>query len=109
MEQEYIIEANKKFAEFMDHDKEYIKDTESYGSYHEDPDWLMPIVEKIWSMGYFGEIYRTEDGQNGMFISHADWINDIEQTGDSLMEAVYKTVLAFIEWYNSVQRDRLSK
>ncbi len=66
---------------------------------------LMPVVEKIWSMGYFGEIYCTEDGSLGMFISHADWVNDIERLGTTLMEAIYNTVIEFIKWHNKNERN----
>lgn len=65
--------------------------------YHTSWDWLMPVIDKIASLGYIVEridhpkyvscrIYRADDKVDSCKLI----IND----------AVYKSVIQFIQWYN---------
>ncbi len=112
-EQDQIQKTNLKIAEFMneelfheEHDTKMFRiwDGNTYKLYsqkdllyHESWDWLMPVVEMI-------------ERFNGIFISIEDtWCAVeldsydkpmIENEDDTKIEAVYESVLDFIDWYN---------
>lgn len=77
--------------------------------YHIEWDWLMPVVEKIESLGYLTSIYALDiDGNKRR---HDVLLNDF--SGDQIkkcygysynskIEAVYKAVVEFIKWYNEL-------
>jgi hypothetical protein len=102
MKKEEIIKGNKLIAEFdgrvnkMCHDNT----TASPYNYHTAWDWLMPVVEKIESLGYtvtiagvLCKVHRVLDMDNPM----VSWV-----LGDKTRkkELVYTTVTDFIKWYN---------
>lgn len=60
MTKQEIIEGNRIIAEFMQiEDKEEVLDkSSSYFKYHLSWEWLMPLVEKIESLGYTISIKR---------------------------------------------------
>lgn len=60
-----------------------------------DFNWIMPVVEKIESLGGYTKIM-----DNGMCID-GDLV--IERWGDTKIEGTFKTVIEFIKWYNSKQ------
>lgn len=65
--------------------------------YHTSWDWLMPVVEKIETLGFFFIIKSTYVEVNRLYdpvtVSCAD--------GESKIQAVYKVVIEFIKWYNA--------
>lgn len=109
------IENNKLIAEFMQHDWDMevnnelcILDTsfEKVERKLQYSDWnsLMPVVEKIESLGYDTEIVcRQDDG------GHCFYINDSKvfssQMG-SKKEAVYSATIEFIKWYNKTANEK---
>ena len=67
--------------------------------YHSDWNWLMEVVEKIESLGYYVNITGTyvsigaiESKTNPIFI---------EKDSNIKIEAVYNACVEFIKWYNS--------
>ena len=67
--------------------------------YHSDWNWLMEVVEKIESLGYWVEIL------GGMHnVCSIGLTNNIESfiylDSESKIEAVYNAVVEFIKWYN---------
>lgn len=71
--------------------------------FHYSWDWLMPVVEKIESMGYrttlFCHEYGKEDG-NSMHIKDSSHTMLGDGFASTKIEAVYKAVVEFIKWYN---------
>lgn len=64
-------------------------------------DWLMPVVEKIESLGYYSNIIKnTEDGRHYCTL-RTQTCRTIAYTspGNSKIESVYKAVVEFIKWY----------
>ena len=55
-------------------------------------DWLMPVVEKIESLGYSTRILDVGMGIEGKII--------IERFGKTKIEGTYNTVISFIKLYN---------
>lgn len=69
--------------------------------YHLSWDWLMPVVEKIETLGYKWEI-----GMSATSPYHycKIWsIGTIE--GISTLDAIYGAIIEFIKWYNSCQKE----
>lgn len=63
--------------------------------FHSSWDWLMPVVEKIESLGNYGfTIYRNSTNINGLPIELAN------TRGNTKIEAVYNACVEFILWYN---------
>lgn len=123
MEAKYIIENNKLIAEFMRFDTYPITGkSDGYkvkfreGSipvdtcaasleFHTSWDWLMPVVEKIRSLGYN---VQTDNGQVNIYdIDTYDeesgnvepiyfYLND----GVSNFDNLYEGVISFIKWKN---------
>lgn len=65
-----------------------------------DWNWLMPVLEKIQSLGY--SINRSSsmvyiNGDNGIVVPP---INVYIESGTSEKKAVYDVCLSFIKWYN---------
>jgi len=82
-------------------------DTEDGLKYDTSWDWLIPVVEKIEKMGgetvlfKFNHISQQSPGYTGLHLFTIDNGNELfENDGDSKKEAVYKTVVKFIEWFN---------
>lgn len=129
MTQEQIIEGNKLIAEFMglkmqgDIAKRWHKQWfDEHGKRHErlyydiSWDWLMSVVEKIESLGFWTEIVNSCLGTTkrpGPIIwcqiskeNHTDLLRDDNETVITRTEAsikivaVYQAVTQFIRWYN---------
>ena len=64
--------------------------------YHSSWDWLMPVVEKIETIGEDGGGYflssRGNHASYGMFFCII--------VGESKIDAAYKATVEFIKWYN---------
>lgn len=119
MQETKILEGNKLIAEFMgwksNHNHLPLTNKYNHGNFeiwidfNTDPimcsdlkyhllwDWLMPVVEKIEGMMYWVNMVGKEV-----------WIQDekldtiIEPLfGSTKIEAIWQTVVEFIEWYNS--------
>lgn len=116
MTQQEIIENNKLIAGFEGHKIEYgfKKDKvlflgELVGleklKYHDSWDWLMEVVERIESST---KVYEFNISFNDVDKCHFCEITPsnkntfyiIYTTAETKIEAVYKAVLMFIEWYN---------
>lgn len=67
--------------------------------YHSRWDWLMPVVEKIESLGYIFDIWKTTCEWYKPF--EANYA--IEHSAKTKIEAVYKAVIEFIKYYNKNQ------
>jgi hypothetical protein len=67
--------------------------------YHESWDWLMPVVEKIESVIPDDSVVTIAN--NDCTIPFLADEFDIEITGTSKIDAVYKAVVLAIKWYNT--------
>jgi len=113
MNREEIIEGNKLISEFMGlrsfEDDRYGKmwtNPVDKGScftlqYHSSWDWLMPVVEKLESLGYgftvdpWGmEVIEYLSGEEELIIK-------IQKDEETKLEQYYYCVLETIKWYNS--------
>ena len=120
MTNEEIIEGNKKIAEFMGWKKvtsyngevwdmsNVDKSQESLfgelvdknnGKYHSSWDWIMPVVEKIESKGYFCMINKWTSVYTG---TDGERIEVTTVQGNTKILNTWKAVLEFITWYNSM-------
>lgn len=123
MKNKEIIDGNKLIAEFMGWQKSIYenlpdrmyKDNYSIGKpinqfeYNSSWDSLMPVVEKIETINRYNEYYpdmvtiwknccKINDGNNGneLFCNYAT----------TKIEAVYRTVIEFIKWYNQQEEQK---
>lgn len=115
MKPKEIEEGNKLIAEFMNHkflnQEEYAKETycpkeeiinmpECNLFYHCSWDELMPVVEKIESLGY--DVFI-----NGLYCRITDsGLSDFEIESSEVackIESVFSTCVEFAEWYNNQQ------
>ncbi len=103
---EEIKEGNKLIAEFVGYnDNEYPNLLPPFDwcgklepkdmKYHSSWDWLMAVVEKIESLGYEFTIFNKTTHLNCGKTFDLGYI-----ISDTKREAVYKTVVEFIKWYN---------
>ena len=60
-------------------------------------DWLMPVVEKIETLGYFCMINKWTSVYTG---SDGERIQVTTVEGKSKIKNTYKAVVEFIKWYN---------
>jgi len=65
--------------------------------YEESWDWLMPVVEKIETLGYFCMINKWTSVYTG---SDGERIQVTTVEGKSKIQNTYKAVVEFIKWYN---------
>lgn len=90
--------------------------------YHSSWDWLMPVVEKIENTKTIDPVHKSKVPTNVIIHKSEGWEkNDFKQTCDiiqftwdghkisnssnSKIEAIYKSVVQFIQWYNSKQQN----
>lgn len=119
MTNEEIIEGNKLIAKFMGGKFRKSKDKNTLNKYfdlkdkgyfyyeneicyHASWDWIMPVVEKIESFGFYTNILSA-DNDNKKHAMHITLVNEEEQYSlwyESKILAVYKAVVEFIKWYN---------
>lgn len=70
--------------------------------YHSSWDWLMPVVEKIWSLGGWEFVIFANgcsingDHEQPPYISVTD--------GGSTISSTWKAVIKFIEWHNKTPK-----
>jgi len=106
MTNEEIIEGNKIIAEFMQHPEGY----DEHGvwqklAYHSSWDWLMPVVEKIESLGYLVRIELDwcmipnldENGHPSHYTILMRNLNSLGNPGKLLN--TYKAVVEFCKWH----------
>ena len=98
--------------------EDYYNDEVPYEDYHWNVnydsswDWLMPVVEKIEKIGvsteihYFAGTKKQSFGYNCTFLGYKSDISIFETSNqhDSKIEAVYKTVIEFIKFYNKINK-----
>ena len=90
------MENNKLIAEFMEVTKVFKpKDL----AYHNSYAWLMPVVEKIESLGYPTVIKCIGIGQRLTVVLDGGELFEGEICTTKI-EATYKAVVEFINWYN---------
>lgn len=120
MTTEQILENNRLIAEFMGWKKSHYpnlpdkmynldKDGEEMGchisqfSYHNSWNWLIPVVEKIESLGYVVKIHL----KSCFIMSHDKFIANIGNyiskfhSKASKIDAVYAACVSFIQWFNT--------
>lgn len=126
MEKQQIVKDNRLIAEFMGEDINskgtglYLHSVDSGiarlsipFNYHQRPDWLMPVVEKISSLGYYIEInnqgvHWSGDKECSKFIcsfytnkhSTKRFPEITRKFGDTPHKAIYKAVVSFINKQN---------
>jgi len=74
--------------------------------YHSSWDWLMPVVEKIESMGYFNEI-EYEAKRNVMNIyedNEKGYAKVASAMHTNKLTAVWQTCVAFINWQKTINQ-----
>jgi hypothetical protein len=101
-----ILEGNKLIAEFMGYEVRegraievvFKNETVAYRVtgllYHSSWDWLMPVVDSIAALD---EVYHWELSEETFSI---DADKTFENVGGGI-DKVWKTVVQFIQWYNS--------
>jgi hypothetical protein len=67
--------------------------------FHTDWNWLMPVIDKIESMGYWvdytkGDVFIYDDNYNLVIP------NPMHENEDTKLSIHYKEVVEFINWYN---------
>jgi hypothetical protein len=95
-----LRENNKLIADFMGKDHE-LNQCISAPLYHKEWNWLMPVVEKIETLGYtFEKNYQRVDKDWQSLIVKG---NDIlyQEFNDDSLKSSYYVVVEFIKWYNS--------
>lgn len=122
MQEQEIIDGNKLIAEFLcfkyrnqaKYWGRYPLDDNSFLSlkgevemhslkFHSSWDWLMPVVEKIESLNFTTSIYHLPKTLNTVKILSGG-ADVVGVNGETKIEAIYKTVVEFIKWYNSCQK-----
>jgi|TARA_B110000908_G_C10054765_1_gene357872 hypothetical protein len=90
---------NKLIAEFMGDYAYNIEGAIPYGDFTNSWDWLMPVVEKIESLGY--EFFIVEDRIKIAHNTDHSTETIIDFTlGGSKRDATYKAVVEFVKWHN---------
>lgn len=67
--------------------------------YHTSWDWLMPVVEKIESIGYSVKIQRIKTSIHRI-LEDAELFGFVCGDVSKKREITYDTIVKFIEWYN---------
>lgn len=98
---------DQKIAKFMGEPLTFTHDTGfgteertfSYDGYYDEWNELMPVVEKIESLGF--SFFIHNDGAYLRRTHYKGNFPDIGNLGESKIEATNKTALAFIDWYET--------
>ncbi len=96
-----VIEGNKLI-------KDFIKDDPSIShlrGFNRDWNALMPVVEKIQSLGF--KFIIGDRNRVTVYNKDYDWRNG--HTTDSIIECVWHGVVQFIIWYNSTLTNKTIK
>lgn len=85
--------------------------------YNSSWDWLMPVVEKIESLGFWTNIsaHTSFDNKYKSFAikrikpkSDGEYVYNYEgDWNESKIEAVYQGVIEFIKWFNEHQKENM--
>lgn len=104
-------EKNRMIAEFMGHVRsgfngELVFNTETREEfeveqlkYHTSWDWLMPVVEKIESIGYNVNIRRLKTSIHPI-LEDKELFGFVCGDVSKKLDITYDTIVQFIEWYN---------
>ena len=92
-----MMKENRLIAEFMD-----IEDYQEMGkyvtpNYHNSWDWLMPVVDKIFSLGYdytIKPLHMIIKERMGEIVSECIGIDQSQE------EVIYQAVVEFIKQFN---------
>lgn len=110
MQQKEIVECNKLIAEFMGvtvrkDGRLALKEGELLtgqcivaAKYHYSWDWLMDVVDKIWTLGPWD--FEISYGYCGIEGDHNQQPR-IKESADTTIEAVWQAVVQFINWHNA--------
>lgn len=90
-------ENNKLIAEFLGKDHE-LNQCISAPQFHEEWNWLMPVVEKIENLGY--EFFIVENRVEVAHNTDHSIETIIDLTSRSKRDATYQGVVEFINQYN---------
>ncbi len=95
MKKKTTMDNNKLIAEFMSGEHPLAGVThEAHHNYHTSWDWLMPVVQKIESLGY---VFTIQGGK-------AEYGEMISETqcfiAEDKLSSTYKAVVEFIKQYN---------
>jgi hypothetical protein len=106
--EEEVKKDNEIIAEFMgevlteeDHAHNFTLDQLPYRT---NWNWLIPVVEKIESLGGRTAILFSPNRHNICTISERDHTMLAQKESQTKIEAVYKAVVEFIRWYNTTQK-----
>jgi len=82
----------------------------SNSRYHTSWDWLMPVVEKIWNLGYSVDILslrriHIHRNDNGLIDSQPEYDEELRGRtslyhNHSNISCLYEAIAEFIEWHN---------
>ena len=74
--------------------------------YHTSWDWLMPVVEKIESLGY-----NLHISKKGIMLTEGGLLTPgicfYSEGRDTKLQGVYRCVVDFIKWYNKQDKDEI--
>ena len=116
MTTEEIIKGNKLITEFMEirfnengtvcHHPTILpfhmgEDTILDCKFNSSWEWLMPVMDKIESLGYHFAIGDIWNAYGSEVLSYSDNYKSRYFEANSKLEAVWLTSINFIEWYNS--------
>jgi hypothetical protein len=107
METKEIIEGNQLIAEFvgyvevdgikfdLPHNENHAEEYE----YHSSWDWIMPVVERVESIGYwirmdYNDVFVVVDDTNIVIE------NPMRKDTDTKLLLVWRVVVEFVKWYN---------
>ena len=103
MLQEEINKGNVLIARFvtdepkvLEHDLKKAGGREQF-HYHDEWDWLMPVIEKIEDLGYFCMINKWTSVYTG---TDGERISVTSVEGDSKITNTFIACIEFIKWYN---------
>lgn len=99
-----ITESNNLICVFMADDPEAYLEGEL--RYHESWNQLMPVVEKIESLGY---MVTMQAHQCQVFTMNGNWPEEMIIDADfrkNRLDNTYEGVVSFIQWYNQQQIDK---
>jgi aspartokinase-like uncharacterized kinase len=97
---------NELIAEFMG--LVFVKEID--GIYHKSWDWLMPVVERIQSIGYHTSMYHDCDKLTYTYRNEMRIVNSDESkiryrelsNGETMIQCVYTAVVEFVKWHNQL-------
>ena len=121
--EEKTEEGNKLFAGFMEIETKTYEDRPTVTrwrycnsmlfitdlKYHSSFDWLMPVVEKIQTLGYTVSIWCEGDARDNWIWNYCNIFDKDENLiiggvhDRSKIKAIYESVESFIKWYNQTQ------